>query len=659
MQDEFFNGYQEKITWTKEQKSCLDYTGSKTLMVKGVAGAGKSLLIYGLAKKLLENYSEEKKNKVAIFTFSNTLNSATKQILEINGEQEDYITVTTLHSYITKVYQAMHAPKFKIFWKEEEKEQHKKEAIQIALDEHRKQYGSHRFHRLGVDFWMKEFDWMKDMNISVGNLDGYLALSRKGRAGQVRMNLMDRAVAFQIFNCYEKVLQKRGEGDWVDYSLYLIRNADKIPEEFKFDHILIDEAQDFSLTEMKAAMLFSKKDMVIAMDANQRIHDRQWTPKMLGIEATTKKLTKSMRTTKQIDALAESIRQNNDKFMSEEEASVRAIPEREGPLPQLVHLADLEAEKKYVTDLVKAFLKQNDKISIGIIAARNKWPNKQINLYSSWMADAGIPHEIIERDSSFSMSTPGVKIVGAYNVKGLEFSRVIIPQFEEGNFPYNYYRKLEDEEEKERFLVRCRNLVYVGMTRAKFSLTLTYKGEKGSPFISEMEKGAYEKIESVAAPVEKKEVELPHTVLPKDQPSKEMTYEEVLALAQSRKAKQKKQKKILKHKFREKMSILTIFSLKCIPYFRYIKYEVQKVMSYCKLYMHGFSPFFFAETSQYKVFADHKRTFNKHTICGEQPKLFAFAHVFKLIFQSQFFVDHTAGVEELFQRKTAFFIPCF
>lgn len=127
MQDEFFNGYQEKITWTKEQKSCLDYTGNKTLMVKGVAGAGKSLLIYGLAKKLLENYSEEKKNKVAIFTFSNTLNSATKQILEINGEQEDYITVTTLHSYITKVYQAMHAPKFKIFWKEEEKEQHKKD----------------------------------------------------------------------------------------------------------------------------------------------------------------------------------------------------------------------------------------------------------------------------------------------------------------------------------------------------------------------------------------------------------------------------------------------------------------------------------------------------------------------------------------------------
>ena len=85
MSGEFYNAYQEKIIWTKEQESCLKYTGDKTLMVKGIAGAGKSLVIQALAKQLLAGYTSDKKNKVAIFTFSNTLNSAKKEFLKING----------------------------------------------------------------------------------------------------------------------------------------------------------------------------------------------------------------------------------------------------------------------------------------------------------------------------------------------------------------------------------------------------------------------------------------------------------------------------------------------------------------------------------------------------------------------------------------------
>ena len=114
MSVELYNAYQEKITWTKEQESCLNYTGSKTLMVKGIAGAGKSLVIQALAKQLLAGYTADKKNKVAIFTFSNTLNSATKEFLKVNGEQEEYINVTTLMSHLTRVYKAIGGPNLKL-----------------------------------------------------------------------------------------------------------------------------------------------------------------------------------------------------------------------------------------------------------------------------------------------------------------------------------------------------------------------------------------------------------------------------------------------------------------------------------------------------------------------------------------------------------------
>lgn len=487
MSIELYNAYQEKITWTKEQESCLNYTGNRTLMVKGIAGAGKSLVIQALAKQLLAGYEADKKNKVAIFTFSNTLNSATKEFLKINGEQEDYITVTTLTSYITHVYNSIGAPRIKIYT-DPLYSKLKKEAVQEALEIHKKQNGEHRFHNLDLQFWVEEFDWMKDLNVSVQDMNYYLALPRKGRGGKVRMTSADRLTTFQIFTYYDGVMKKKGIGDWIDHSLYLIRNSDKIPDKLKFDHILIDEAQDLSLAQMMAAMMLFRKDMIVAMDMNQRIFDKQWTPKMLGIETTTKKLTKSMRTTKQIDDLAESIRKKNDGILEADDKAIRAIPEKEGPLPQLVHLEDVASEKKYVTEQVKAYLKQNSRISIGIIASKNM----QIKTYASWMTDAGIPHEIIEKNSTFSMSKPGVKIVNVYNAKGLEFSRVIIPQFIEGNFPYYY--KTDDEEEMQLFLAKCRNLVYVAMTRAQFSLMITYNGDKGSRFIGELEPENYEAV---------------------------------------------------------------------------------------------------------------------------------------------------------------------
>ena len=193
-----------------------------------------------------------------------------------------------------------------------------------------------------------------------------------------------------------------------------------------------------------------------------------------------------MRTTKQIDNLAESIRRKNDEILGEDDKALRAIPEKEGPIPLIVHLEDIAAEKRFVTEKVKEYLQQNSKISIGIIASRNL----QIKTYASWMTDAGIQHEIINKESTFSMAKPGVKIVNAFNTKGLEFTRVIIPQFIEGNFPYKHLT--DDEEEMELFLARCRNLVYVGMTRAQFSLMITYAGENGSRFIGELDPLCYE-----------------------------------------------------------------------------------------------------------------------------------------------------------------------
>lgn len=480
MEKDLYNDVHEKIVLTKEQENCLNYKGDRTLLVKGAAGSGKSVVIQTMAKKLLEKYSEkEDANNIAIFTFSNTLNAYIKELLGDQG-----ITITTLDAYISKVYNAIGGSKRKIYNKAE----YKTEIMKQALEKHKETCGPHRFQNLDLEFWLEEIEWMKEMNVSVNDMDYYLKIQRRGRGGKVRMSPADRIVAFQIYMKYEAEMQKKNQGDWIDHALYLAHHTEQISDQYKFKHVLIDEAQDLPLVKMKVAMAFARKDMIIAMDMNQRIYQRYWTPGMLGIETTTKKLTKSMRTTKQIDALAESLRSHNDEFLSEDDRSLRAIPERDGNIPCLVHLEDSAQEKKCVTEQIRNLQKRNHQASIGVITATKT----QVQTYSAWMTDAGIMHETIQKDTQFSVRKPGVKIINVYNAKGLEFDHVIIPQFIEGKFPY--YFTSTDSEEIQNFLIKSRNLIYVAMTRARMTLFITYSGDKGSRFIGELDKELYKAI---------------------------------------------------------------------------------------------------------------------------------------------------------------------
>ena len=69
MADKIYDAYHQEIELTDEQQACLKYSGDRTLMVKGLAGAGKSLVLMELARKMLAKYGADSKNKVAIFTF--------------------------------------------------------------------------------------------------------------------------------------------------------------------------------------------------------------------------------------------------------------------------------------------------------------------------------------------------------------------------------------------------------------------------------------------------------------------------------------------------------------------------------------------------------------------------------------------------------------
>lgn len=490
MNEKIFDAYHREIELTKEQQACLKYTGDKTLMVKGLAGAGKSVVLMTIAKKYLEKYGRDSKNKVALFTYQNTLVSTMREFLLVNGQSDDGVVVSTVNSYVKEIYDIWVkngiAPKRKYPTNDDAGKTTRLSNVKKAISIHQTKYGKHRFHDVDLEFWLEEFDWMKNMNIWKEDLDSYLVMPRKGRGGKIRMSSSDRVTAYQLFVTYCNHLEATNQGDWADQTLFLIRHANQIPQDKKIDHILIDEAQDLSLAQMIAIMHIYNSDMVIAMDMNQKIHNRFWTPKLLNIDSTTKKLTKSMRTTMEIEALAESVRSKNDVHLSDDDKSDRAIPERSVKVPTIVHLDSKASERKYVVNLIRQYIHDNPKITIGLIAATNK----QIKYYSEWLTSEDIEHEQVKKDSTFSIAKPGVKIVTSFGAKGLEFDCVIIPNFAEGYFPFGFYT--DDQDAMDEFIIKMRNLVYVAMTRAKYYLTITFYGNKGSRFLKDMDPSLYE-----------------------------------------------------------------------------------------------------------------------------------------------------------------------
>ena len=87
---------------------------------------------------------------------------------------------------------------------------------------------------------------------------------------------------------------------------------------------------------------------------------------------------------------------------------------------------------------------------------------------------AGLLENILLSDSSQNaqIDDERVTLITLHNTKGLEFDRVIITGLEEGIFPHRSSSTDEDELEEER------RLFYVGITRAKDSLFLTWCRER-------------------------------------------------------------------------------------------------------------------------------------------------------------------------------------
>jgi len=220
------------------------------------------------------------------------------------------------------------------------------------------------------------------------------------------------------------------------------------------DHIVIDEAQDFGIVEIRAMLgaLAPERTVTIVGDAAQKIIMNRsfggWEEILAeaGFEDSNPiELMVSHRTTREILEVASHIRGGSGLDMDLIEAA------RRGPKPTLIRADSYAVEPDLIARWIESRYEE-DPLSLSAILCR--WP-KQAERLTNALHKAGCDYVRWAHRDSFDFS-PGVLVTNVHQVKGLEFRNVLVV-----NPTEDQYSVSSDEE---------RGLLYVAATRAELRL---------------------------------------------------------------------------------------------------------------------------------------------------------------------------------------------
>lgn len=261
----------------------------------------------------------------------------------------------------------------------------------------------------------------------------------------------------------------------------------------KYDAILIDEGQDLDRVwlEFIVKMLRNPEysHLVLASDGAQNLYNRKYTLKSVGIKATgrTVIMRENYRNTKEILEFAHKFITDDriDKSSDEEDNDFFIDPKsslRNGPSPTLIECDSFNHEIETIVFQIKELKSKGVEYRDICILY---FHGKQLGLIEKYMIENRIPYYPISKNSEkkkkFNYNYNLVKISTIHSAKGLDFRYIFICGFYKGlSKRYNESKKL----------------IYVGMTRARDELRLTYSIDSDiTRHLREIANGSYLKVQ--------------------------------------------------------------------------------------------------------------------------------------------------------------------
>jgi superfamily I DNA/RNA helicase len=275
----------------------------------------------------------------------------------------------------------------------------------------------------------------------------------------------DREVVWEVRSEY---LTRRSESgllyDWDDLASTVIAELACDSSSRRYKHIVIDEGQDFSPEMIRSLVLAVQPGGSITFfaDMAQQIYGRNLNWRAGGLEVDAPWLfQENYRNTKQIAKLALSISQM-PYYADAADLVEPHDPTADGPLPVLVEAGTAAREAEFVAEQAIRFGKNQ---SVGVFVMPG----------CEWLFQRHLPREAVQIDRNLSRwpQGPGIRYGTINSAKGLEFDLVILPSLGAATVPDpKFVHAVGPSAAAER----DGRLLYIGVSRARARLVLTYSG---------------------------------------------------------------------------------------------------------------------------------------------------------------------------------------
>jgi superfamily I DNA/RNA helicase len=454
----------EKFQLTDQQQRVVSMSPSENILVRGQAGCGKTTVLAARAGQLASVLS---KGTILFLTYNSALCGYVSKIFKQQGLSEE-ITAMTFHQWSSTIAKKLGSKSSK--WINSTKREEKlRELINEALSNGIR----HRLLEVSrnaplLSWWSEEFCWLFGQGIK--SLGEYLAAERIGRGRAHQMSVADRQLVWQLFEQYSKWIKFNNYCDY-DNPAGKINDAlgsvAIVSEELKYDHVFIDEVQDFDKSWLVEAAKFARVSLSMAGDMAQKIYRRQFSWKSVGIEihgSRSQRLRESHRTTREIMNVAVMLlaRQN----VKVENLEKPVAPKRHGKKVGLIirdtNIDAYSAGYQFIADKLKKIRSSSVVVAVPF--------SRQAYGVEKELAKLGVEAQTVKKHA-LGKSEKGVYVTTLHQLKGLEFEHVVLMGLDDENMPQRFLKyATEDEmEERETLLI---HLLYMAMTRASQTLTL-------------------------------------------------------------------------------------------------------------------------------------------------------------------------------------------
>jgi len=457
-----------------DQQQLVERDFNGPFRVSGSAGTGKTVVALHRAVHLAKQNIEA---RVLLTTFSPNLANMLQKKLHrlISYSQEprlgERLEVYDLNIVGKRLYQ-LQIGQLAIA---------NRKTVKTLLQEIAEKHGTNKFT---LSFLLEE--WEEVVNAwQLNEWEAYRDVRRLGRKKRLPENQRG-----QLWKIFEELQAKLEEKGLTTYASLFTQLADQFNTFASppFDFMVVDEAQDISIPQLKFLASIGKNQpnsLFFAGDLGQRIFQQPFSWKALGVDirGRSKSLKINYRTSHQIRAQA-------DQLLDKEMADVDGNPEDRkgtvsvfnGPNPNIQVLDDEASEAQTVANQLLEWHEQGVLPHETGIFVRHE---DQFPRAKEAIAKTGFSYQIL--DFQTEPQSDCIALSTMHLAKGLEFKAVAVMACDDEVLPLQErMESVGDDSDLEEVYNKERNLLYVACTRARDHLLVTGV-DPASEFLDDLE----------------------------------------------------------------------------------------------------------------------------------------------------------------------------